>query len=117
MMRWFDLYRRTSRRAILAAIARIDIQVIDINRRLTKMALNLTALAAAVDRQTTVDASIEALCASLSQQLKDLASQSGDLTALQGQINAFADRLTTNSQAVAVSVAANTPAAPGTTGG
>lgn len=85
---------------------------VNIHERLTKMALDLTKISAAVDRVKTVDDSIVALCASIASQLKALASSATDLATLQAQIDGFATSLNTESDSVAASVTANTPAAP-----
>lgn len=69
------------------------------------MPLDLTALAAEVARDATVDGSASTLILSLADQI---AATAGD----QAAVNALADTLRANSDSLAAAVAANTPAAP-----
>jgi hypothetical protein len=69
------------------------------------MALDLTRLEAAVERDTTVNQSAITLLAQLSQLVRDTA---GD----PARVNALADALDAQQQALADAVQANTPAAP-----
>jgi hypothetical protein len=69
------------------------------------MAMDLTRLEAAVERDTTVNQSAITLLSQLSQLVRDTA---GDVT----KVNALADALDAQQQALADAVVAHTPAAP-----
>lgn len=88
-------------RAVLAKLTIIDTKG-------SAIMLDLTALTAEVADNGDVIASASTLLSSLSQQIRDMA---GDPAA----IAALADQLDANSAALADAVAANTPAASGTT--
>lgn len=75
------------------------------------MSLELDALTAAVERNTTVDQSVIALVNGLAQQLRDMASSATELADLKAAIVARADELQASNQQVADVVTANTPAA------
>ncbi len=82
-----------------------------LKRKVDKMALDLTKLNDAVAKQQTVVSGVQTLLASLSAEVRDLASQADP--AMQAKLNDFAAKVDTNSQALADAVAANTiPPAP-----
>ena len=75
------------------------------------MALDITALQAAVANQTTVDASVETLITGMAAQIQTLINASGstvDPAALQALVNT----MTQNNAALQAAVVANTPATP-----
>lgn len=71
------------------------------------MALDLTQLTAAVDRDRTVNESAITLLSNLAQMLRDAAADPA-------AVRALADQLDANQQALADAVVAHTPGAPPT---
>ena len=84
-----------------------------LNRKVAQMALDITALQAAVSKLTTVQAGVEKLLATLSQEIKDLAAQLDPATqaALQKQLNDLAGTVDASATQLAADVVANTPSA------
>jgi hypothetical protein len=90
---------------------KLDLLLVQQQKGLDKMAVDITALTAEVANNTTVDGSIEQLLTNLAAQLAALAAGTGD-AATQTALNSLVTTLQQNDAAIAASVTANTPAAP-----
>lgn len=86
-------------------------------QEVSEVGFDLSNIQAAVENQTTVDASVLSLAQAMAQQIRDLSDQVSQEPAVQTALNTFADQLTSAAGPVAQFVAANTPAAGGGTGG
>ena len=81
------------------------------NKELLTMALDISALTAAVTNETTVEQSAIALITGLAAQIQNLINQSGD-TVDPAALQALVTQMTNAQTALAAAVAANTPAQP-----
>lgn len=77
------------------------------------VAIDLSAVQAAVEANTSVDASAETLLSELSAKISDLAAQLANEPAVQQALNDLAAGLTDSNNGLAAAVAANTPADTG----
>lgn len=94
-------------------LAALSGQLNEIQKEITIMALDISALTNAVTNETTVEQSAITLLGSLSSEIQTLINQSGntvDPAALQALVN----QMNTSQAALAAAVSANTPAAPPT---
>lgn len=98
-------------RQLLYRLTAIEQNQSQILQEITKMALDISSLTAAVTAETTVDASVEALITGMATQIQTLINSSGntvDPVALQ----AIVTQMTTNAAGLTTAVTTNTPAAP-----
>lgn len=76
--------------------------------------MDLTKLRAAVERDRSVNESVITLMGQLAQAARDAVNNAPDLEAAQAEINALADQMDAQQQALADAAVANTPQAPAT---
>ena len=96
------------RGAVLAALARIETKLDQIQQLLGKEAMTLADLKAQVDANTSLEGSAIQLINGLAAQIKNAAN---DPAAIQ----ALADELSSSATALSAAISANTPAAPAAT--
>jgi ABC-type transporter Mla subunit MlaD len=72
--------------------------------------MDLTKLKAAVERDRTVNESVITLLGQLAQLARDAVNNAPDLEAAQAEINALADQMDAQQDALAAAATANTPA-------
>lgn len=89
------------------AVDDIQITLARIEAQQEQISMDISKLQAAVAKETTVEQGAVTLLQELAQELKD-ALAGGDATA----VNALADQISSNADALAAAVTANTPAAP-----
>ena len=94
---------------LIARLTRIEIMLKATQTQETKMAVDLASLTAEVTRNTTVQQSVVALVQSLAAQIAAIPASSDPTT--QAALDALKATLSSNDDAIAAAVTANTPAA------
>jgi hypothetical protein len=115
-MMWMS---RRRMRSLHEWVDKITLRFLQLETRVTRMALDFARLAAVVQLQTSVVVSAREVLGHLSAEVKDLSAKladavanGGDLSAVQAQVDTFAANLEASVSDLSAAVEANTQAAP-----